>query len=389
MSEKILFVDDDPCVLSAHQRALRKGFAIDTACGAEAGLAAIRASGPYAVIVSDLKMPRMNGIDFLVEVQRRAPDSVRMLLTGGADLETAIQAVNEGNVFRFLTKPCPSDLMAAALRSGLEQHRLVTAEKELLSRTLRGVIKLLVEVLSLTSPTAFGRAMRVQRMVRRICDRLGLEQQWQIEVAAMLSQLGCVTIPQDTLDKIYRGQGLGQAEREMFADHPRIARDLIANIPRLEETAEIVFHQQRRFDDGGRPPDGIAGQEIPLGARILKAALDYDSLQSTGSTDAQAIAQMRAQASAYDPNVFAALEAAVGVDEAFELREVRLRELAPHMLLAADVRTIDGTLVVAKGQEVTPSLYQRLKNFASRRPLIEPIRVLMRTARSPVAAGPL
>ena len=106
MSEKILFVDDEPDLLAAYQRHLRKAFEIETAEGPERGLEAVTERGPFAVIVSDLRMPNMDGIQFLSLVKKKTPNSVRIMLTGCADLETSIAAVNEGNIFRFLTKPC-------------------------------------------------------------------------------------------------------------------------------------------------------------------------------------------------------------------------------------------------------------------------------------------
>src|SRR5262245_51674395 len=132
MSERILFVDDEENLLAAVARQLRKEFDVETALGGELGLEAIDRNGPYAVVVSDMRMPGMDGIEFLRRVKDRMPDAVRMMLTGNSDLGTAMQAVNEGRIFRFMTKPCPPDMLAASLRSGLEQHRLITAERDIL-----------------------------------------------------------------------------------------------------------------------------------------------------------------------------------------------------------------------------------------------------------------
>ncbi|MBW1699478.1 MAG: response regulator, partial [Deltaproteobacteria bacterium] len=132
MTEKILVVDDEQNLLNAIYRQLRKSFQIDTALGPEQGLTAVENKGPYAVVISDLRMPAMDGIQFLARVKQINPETVRMMLTGNADLEKTIQAVNEGNIFRFFTKPCPPEILAGGLRSGIEQYQLVTAERELL-----------------------------------------------------------------------------------------------------------------------------------------------------------------------------------------------------------------------------------------------------------------
>jgi FixJ family two-component response regulator len=134
LADKILFVDDEPPALDGYRRILRQQFAISTANSGEEGLAAIQATGPYAVVISDMRMPGMSGSDFLAQVRRRAPDSVRMLLTGHADLDAAIDAVNRGNIFRFLTKPCEKPALLEAIHSGLEQYHAVIAEKELVKK---------------------------------------------------------------------------------------------------------------------------------------------------------------------------------------------------------------------------------------------------------------
>ena len=379
MTEKIICVDDEANILEAHQRGLRKQFHIETALGAEQALAQIDAQGPYTVVVSDMRMPGMDGVQLLSEVRKRAPDSVRIMLTGFADLQPAIEAVNEGNIFRFRTKPCPQETLAKALSAGIEQYRLVTAEKELLAKTLRGAIKVLTDVLSLTNPTAFGHASRVRRVIRKLCEKLRVDNSWQFEIAAMLSQIGCVTVPPDTLDKIYHGRTLREEEMQMLQAHPAVGRDLVANIPRLENVAAMIAHQQKRFDGSGTPPDSLAGNDIPLGARILKVALDYDTLKWSGDTDIQVMVELRQRSGWYDPEVLAALDTVIGFEIALEIQEIGINDLTTRMIVAEDVTSTDGTLLVSKGQEVTPSLRQRLRNFAQNGKLQEPLSVLVRS----------
>ena len=388
MTEKILCIDDDPNILQGYQRRLRKRFHIETAFGGQEGLEAIASKGPFAVIVSDMRMPGMDGVQFLAAAKQRAPDSVRMMLTGFADQETAVEAVNEGNIFRFLTKPCPPETFAKALNAGIEQYRLVTAEKVLLEKTLRGAIKVLTEVLSLTNPTAYGHASRVRRLVQKLCKQLEVDRPWQFEVAAMLSQIGCVTVPPNTLNKVYYGQTLAVDESQMLEAHPSVGRDLVANIPRLEAVAEIIAHQQKCFDGSGSPSDSVAGKEILLGARILKVAIDYDTLKWSGLADLEAIAELRKHSEWYDPDVLTAL-AIIGIEESFEIQEVGAKDLRTYMIVADDVISTDGALLVSKGQDVTPVLRQRLRNFERNGRLESPIRVLVRTVSGSRAAEPV
>src|ERR1700704_3229320 len=143
MASRILCVDDDSSILEGYKRQLRKEFEVDTAVGPEQGLRMVTEQGPFAVVVSDLQMPGMNGIEFLAQVRAHEPDTVRMLLTGNAELQATIDAINQGQIFRFLTKPCTTEALANALTAGLAQHRLMTAEREPLEQTLRGNIGVL------------------------------------------------------------------------------------------------------------------------------------------------------------------------------------------------------------------------------------------------------
>jgi len=383
MSERILCVDDDPNVLEAFRRRLRRDFRIETAQSAEEALRIIQAGEPYAVIVSDMRMPGMDGVQFLAKARTICPDTVRIMLTGNADQQTAIEAVNEGAIFRFLTKPCEPETLARALTAGLEQYRLITAEKELLEKTLRGSVKVLTEVLALVNPTAFGRASRVQRLVRELAAALPCEVSWELDVAAMLSQIGCVTLPPETLDRLYQGQNLTPEETRMFEAHPGIGRQLVANIPRLEGVAEVIAYQEKHFDGTGVPSDERRGTQIPLGARILKVALDFEALRSHGLEDLAALARLRERAGWYDPDVLRALTTTIGKGEPCEVREVRIRDLTGQMIFAEDVRTVSGLLVVCKGQEATTYLRERLKNYSQHTPIREPIRVVIRREPTP------
>jgi response regulator RpfG family c-di-GMP phosphodiesterase len=380
MNGRILCVDDEEKILSAFRRQLGGRFVIVTAVGPLPALDVISANGPFAVIVSDMRMPGMDGVQFLAEARKRAPDSVRVILTGFADLQTAVEAVNEVNIFRFLTKPCSTDTLAKVLEAGLEQYRLITSEKELLEKTLSGAIKVLTEVLSLTNPAAFGHASRVERLVREICRQMHVDNAWQCEVAATLSQIGCVTVPLETLEKVYRGETVGESEARMLAAHPVVGSELIANIPRLEQVAEIIRLQQKCLSDRACTA-GTEAAPIPLGARILKAAIDYDVRRSRARSERDAVAELRMEGHCYDADVLDALEAVSKLDASLEIRECLIKDLKVNTIITENVTAPDGFLIVGKGQEVTPSLLQRLKNFAVCRGLVDDLRIRVREQR--------
>jgi DNA-binding NtrC family response regulator len=123
LTERILFVDDEECVLDGLKRMLHGEFEVETALSGTKGLATIHLFGPFAVVVSDMRMPVLDGAEFLARVRELSPHSVRMLLTGHNDLTRAIAAVNEGQIFRYLTKPCSKEEMVSAIRLGLVQYR--------------------------------------------------------------------------------------------------------------------------------------------------------------------------------------------------------------------------------------------------------------------------
>lgn len=312
MSEKILFIDDEPNVLATYKRHLRKQFHIETATSGEEGLEAIDRQGPFAVIVSDLRMPGMDGVEFLAEAKERAPDSVRIMLTGYADVETALEAVNEGVFFRFLIKPCQLETLVKALEAGIARYQLVTAERELLEKTLKGCIEVLTEILGMVNPVAFSRATRIKHYVRDIAVQLQLSNLWQLEVAAMLSQIGCIILPADILDKMYAGESLTEDEQELFSSHPSVGSNLVANIPRLEPIASMIERQQESFRAQLLLPETSPEYTVVLGSQILKVALDLDQLVVGGLSPKAALAELHKQPDEYNPEVVAALSQAKG-----------------------------------------------------------------------------
>ena len=377
MPARILFVDDDPNILAAFQRQLRKYFLVHTALGANEGLKAVEGHDPFAVIVSDLRMPGMDGIQFLSRVRQTAPDSVRMMLTGNADLPTAISAVNEGNIFRFLTKPCDQQTLIKSLSDGVRQYQLITAERVLLEKTLRGSVKVLSEILHLLNPEAFGRASRITRHASKVASAMGVSDVWQIETAAALSQIGCVILPETALKKLYKGEDLSGEESQLFAMHPYIASDLLSHIPRMQTIAKIIANQEKDFEDQGSMQEYKQGEGIPLGARILKVLLDFDTLKARGVSDGDAFSKLSKRPARYDPAVLGALHEILAAESGDEERAVSVADLVDGMILAQDVRLMDGRMLVARGYEVNRTLRERIKNFSVRTGIREPITVIV------------
>ncbi len=362
MSEKILFVDDEPALLQGYQRLLRKEFEVTTAVGGAAALTMIPHLGPFAVVLSDMRMPGMDGIEFLRQVKTLAPDTVRIMLTGVSELQTAIDAVNEGSVFRFLSKPSNKDVLVKTLTEGLAQYRLVCAEKELLEKTLRGTVYVLTEVLSVVSPAAFSRAMRVRHYVQLIVTRLALGNAWKFEVAAMMSQLGCVTLHPDTIETVYTGGELSQEEQLQYINLPRVAGDLLKNIPRMEPISWMIAHQNEELPDDWDISKGEL-RDVRLGAQIIRAALNFDALLRKGHSRLEAAHYLTKTCPGLDKKLVEALLELEPEKSPDGARNLPISRLANGMILDQDVRTENGLLVAAKGQELTSLLLLKLKSF--------------------------
>jgi len=356
-NDRILLVDDEQSVLDGLYRQHRKHFQLERACGSEAALKAVTEGGPFAVVVTDFNMPGMNGTQFLEKAREHDPNMIRVMLTGQADLQTAIDAVNCGNIFRFLSKPCESETLRACLTASLDQFRLRNMERDMLEQTVRGSIEVLMDVMALSNPTAFGKATRIRDLVRQIVGHLKLSDGWQYETAALLSQIGYVAVPDDVLDRMVAGETLPDDERAMLDRHPDVARDLLKKIPRLQGVAEIV---SRQYSAGADTQE----RNILLGGRMLAAAVAFEELVSVGASRVQAITTLRKEGKKYDKGVLEALASAKLSQNSEATELLAIRHLRVGMVIQEDVRNAGGGLIVSGGHEITEGSLQRLRNYA-------------------------
>lgn len=383
MTEKILLVDDDRNILDGYKRSLGREFVIETVLGGQDALSLVSESGPYAVVIADMQMPGMHGIELLVRVKSLSPDTVRVMLTGNADRDTAINAINEGSIFRFLSKPCSKEMMAKTLTAALVQYRMATAEKFLLEQTLNRSIQVLTEVLSLVNPAAFSRAEHARRYMHEVVVAMKLKNSWQYEAAAMMSQLGCVTLTPETIDAVYRGEKLSPNEQAQFDAHPQVAFDLLSKIPRLEPIAWMVQHQN---DEGPAVKDSeTAG--LRMGAQMLRLILAYEKLIHEGKSRTEAARFLARQNSDFNPKFFEALMAIDVRDDEGAVRRCGVEDLTPGMIIQQEVRTLDGTLLVSKGHEVTSAVIFRLKNFQAKKAITGTVTISMPTNTLTAAKG--
>lgn len=371
---RLMFVDDELAVMLRVAAPLRRAFDVVTATSGAEGLERLRADREIAVVVADMRMPEMDGVAFLTRARDAAPYAVRMLLTGEGDLEAAAAAVNAGRIFRLLLKPCRREELRAAVDAAIEQREREQVERELLEQTLRGSVKMLVDLLALTNPAAFGRASRVKMRVLELARALEVAETWQLEVAALASQLGYVALPRELCEKLEHGRPLTVEERRVVTQAPETAAALLANIPRLEVVREILASHTR-------PPRRCpmaAGRRwlVELGANLLRFALDFDDVE--GAMPARAVEVMRGRAGSYDREIVRAFERVYGARAergGGGVREIELPMLEVGMIVADDVRLTSGALLVTRGYEVTPGFLERVRNFPAGL-IREPLRVI-------------
>jgi response regulator RpfG family c-di-GMP phosphodiesterase len=357
---RVLCVDDEARVVEGLVLHLRKDYEVHTALSGADALRQLKEMGGAAVIVSDMRMPGMDGATLLQHVMQVFPDTTRILLTGETGRDAAVSAVNTAHIFRFLTKPCPPDQLKAAVDAGVGQYRLVNAERSILKETLIGCIKALVDVLAITNPVAFGRASRVKQLAMEIAERADCRQFWQLEAAALLSQLGYLSLPPELVEKLYYGENMTPEEQILASGAPQLTTSLLENIPRLEPVIQILVALTWTDEQLARLGDGTIG----LGTRILDLVLSYDTLITQGHDVNVALQTLRGRSSRFGERLIEQLAGHVGAGTtATVAREMPLRGVKPGMIIMQDVRTHMGTLLVPRGFEVTQLFLEKLRNF--------------------------
>ena len=379
---RMLCVDDESSVLEGLERLLRRECEMTAALDGPKALELIQTQPAFEVVISDMRMPGMDGAAFLSQVHKISPDSTRMLLTGYADLDSAISAVNDGQIFRFLTKPCPPAALRQAVTAAAEQYRLVTSEKVLLEQTLSGAINMLAEVLAVARPKAFGRASRLKVLVNKLARKIQIEEKWSLDVATILSQVGLISLPPELADKAFSHVELTPDEQKMVDEVDKVAESLLANIPRLEKVTEILAHQNQNFDGSNGPQYGVQGNRIPLGARILKVVLDFDQLKMLGNHTQMALDVLHGRTGVYDPTLLEAFTQCLSaVSRRNEILELPVKRLRIGMILLNDIMSTKNAIMVAKDSEISESLLALLLRMPSDY-VKEPIKVMVRSDES-------
>jgi len=360
----VLCVDDDPNLLAALERVLFDQFEVTTATSGASALKMLEQDGAVNVVISDMRMPHMNGAEFLAAVRERWNDTVRILLTGQSDTESAIAAINNGAIYKYLRKPCSDEDLVRTLQQAAAHHRTVVAERKLLETTLSSTVKVLADVLALASPWAFRRAALARSCVSHALLRLKWPSPWIYQVAAALSQVGCIGVPEEILKRDATQRRLAPSDTELLAGHPETAYRLLSEIPRLDVVAEIVRYQAKAAPAGARP-------DVVRGAQLLRAALTVSLHLQRGNSIRVALDTLESIPQPIMQPIMVAI-ADFRMD-ASSVRSLMVADLRPGHVLVENVSTTKGQLLLSKGQELTEAAIYTLHRLKSASLVQEPI----------------
>ena len=367
-NRRILCVDDEPRVLEGIERTLFELFEVTTETNPLRALTLLQEGPPFAVVLSDMRMPELDGAALLARAREIAPLTTRMLLTGQAEVSSAVAAVNQGQILRFLCKPCPPDALIQALELGVEQHRLMTAERELLEQTVTGCVRLLSEVLTLVAPVLFSRTQRIKVLTTHMAKKLALADPWRFEVAALFSMIGCVGLSEATLERVLARKPLDAADQRAFDEHPQMTHRLLSAIPRFEEIAAMI-----KLQNGG--PHHAPTDDIERGGAMLRIAIEVERLTAHGKALPDALIELERKLPPAEQPFLKTLADFRNAEGSTTVRALPVVQMTAEMILEEDVRTTTGVVVVPKGRELTMVLIERLFKFSRAGTLVEPIRV--------------
>ena len=355
---KVLFVDDEEAILKAFKLNLGRKYSVFIAESGNEGLRVIEEEGPFEVIVSDFSMPGMNGADFLEKVREQNKEVVTMLLTGQANFDDLCDVVRRGEIFRLLGKPCSPEALDENLQQALRQHQLISAEKELLEKTLNGAIGAITSLLSAANPLFFGRAQRVKSLAIEVARELKIDHGWRLQVAADFCYLGYLTLPQDSQQNVYDGGELTPEMQKVIVSFPTFVSNLLKDIPRLHRIRKIIEFIQADFEDN----TGEFHDERRI-ASIIRLAQEYDKYETKGCSKGEIFENLRPLETIFLPGSLDALantrELHGGFMEASKVSPVNLK---PGMRLIEELVLSDGQMLAPSGAMVSLSFMQMVQS---------------------------
>lgn len=382
-NDRVLFVDDDQNILHSFKRQLKEKFDIHTAQNGKEAIHTLTTHAPFAVVISDMQMPEMNGLELLKEVAQHSPTTIRIMLTGNVDQNTAVHAVNDGHVFRFINKPCSIEELSKAVNAGMQQYKIVQAEKDLLQNTLTGIVRLLTDILSTIDPDSFDDGVAMRQVAKEVYHKLAVTNLWELDLAIMLRRIGSITLPLQIAEKFRKGAALDRPELALVQQLPMLSNQLLGQIPRLENVANIVYYSEKGFDGTGYPNDSKRGSEIPIESRLIRILNDLIvGVDKSGSIIDMLNKMLKLKD--YDPKIVEILLSHYLLKEKADSKkennvfEIKASELYPGHIILKNICSTDDLLIAAAGHVVTELSLKRIRNYAEFRGLKDPILVSSR-----------
>jgi response regulator RpfG family c-di-GMP phosphodiesterase len=396
-NNRVLYVDDEESLLAAFSSLLRREHVEVTTLNTPQEIETIlHRDGPFAMVFSDLRMPGMDGVAVLEQVSKMHPQTIRVLVTGFADHESTIRAINDGGIQRYIPKPWDDKSIRALVREGIRSHNLEShnvhlmeelktrneAMKELLQGTLAGSTRILSDLVGHVNPEAAAQVDRIRRAGKTVLGMIpnvGSVERWEALRAFDLFNLGIAALPAWILVGLAK-HGLASMERFPHATtHNLLASDMLKEIPRFEGVARIIRLQQKDYNGSGPPAtDAVAGVEIPLGARILHVLLDLDRQSTKHFRGRAVLEQMARHPEKYDVSIIRTLLEGKSASQSSAVSSVHsLDELQTGALLLDDVVTGDGQVLLRKGMTISDGALVMIRQWARHDTVVLPIQVQM------------
>ena len=380
--KRVLFVDDDENLLKALRRSIRNTIDMRTATSAVEGLRMLDKSGPFSVVVVDNNMPRIDGVALLQKVKESFPDTIRVMFTGNSDQATAARAVNEGNVFCFLTKPCPTETLLEKIDEAHAAHLKILEDRKIREDTLMGSVKLMSDMLSVTYPQAYARSRLVQRWARQAALSMDLKEIWDLKVASMLWPISETRMSPQLVARKNSGQALTKDELVKLVDANRTMVNMLSAIPRLKSVSQLILMSNTHFISS--MPDAKRGLE----ARLLQILIDLSvRMDPADSTDLKAAFDaLESSGTDYDMALLSALRTVLDrdpkADAATTALNLFIRELRRGDVLIEDLRDANGTILLAAGQSLTDTFISTLMRMGTIQPSHSCVRVVRAREKS-------
>ena len=368
--EPVLLVDDEENLLSGLRRQLRGKFEVFTAEGGDQALEMLENQSEIGVIVADMHMPGMTGLELLEAFSNKSPTTTRIMLTGNADQDCAVEAINKSHVFGFLNKPCSTDNLIEGIEGGLAYHRLLVRERKMMEMTLAGSIKLLSDVISLMDPAATAGSRKISKWGGVLSPHLSGVAAWELNFATMLAPLGRVSVPLDILLRHSKGEIQSAEERSILANAPGVGSRLLNNIPRMVTVSKAILYQDKNFDGSGFPDDNIRGADIPVIGRVLRILKELAQISGNSDLTDTNFDELLQQKKWFDPELVSlarqhliAPETATEESNAPETEKVRNALLREGHRLAEDLYNIEGALLLSKGTVLSLTQVEKIRTM--------------------------